>query len=136
MFVFFDGNGRNCEVSNHSFSDCLPLSSAKFLPLKNESLLKTTGTPDCSVNWPVSSHPPTKALAIFGMELPNRCPRPTGNSQIGATDRCSGRSSPPSLCSTWMPAISVPISEVSSYSFDHVNELIMLKPLLNLCSTF
>src|SRR5260370_30634319 len=130
MFVFFDGKGRNCEVSNHSFSDCLSLGSAKFLPLTNESLPNTTGTPDCSVNWPVSSHPPTNALAIFGIELPNRCPRPTGSSQIGATDRCRGRSSPPSLCSTWMAAISGPVNDVSSYSFDHLNTFMILTPSL------
>src|SRR5260370_23695198 len=110
------GKGRNCEVSNHSFSDCLSLGNAKFLPLKNESL-PNTGTPDCSVNWPVSSHPPTKALAIFGMELPNRCPHPTGSSQIAATDRYRCRSSPPSLCSTLMPPLSGPVSDAFSYSF-------------------
>ena len=48
----------------------------------------------------VSSHPPATALAIFAIDEPNRRPRPTGISQMGATDRCNGRSSPPSLCST------------------------------------
>src|SRR5260370_33496773 len=105
MLVFFEGNGRNCEVSNHWFSDCLSRGSAKFWPVKKESVPKTTGTPDCSVYWPVSSQPPATASAIFGIEPPKCFPRPTGISQIGATDKWYGRSSPPTFCCTLTPPL-------------------------------
>src|SRR5260370_8141419 len=123
MLGVCEGNGRKCGVSNHWFSDCLSRGSAKFWPVKKESVPKTTGTPDWIVYWPVSSQPPTTALAIFGIELPKCCPRPIGISQIGATDKWYGRSSPPSLCSTLKPAISGPMSHVTSNSFDQLQEL-------------
>src|SRR6266404_4262576 len=134
--VFLDGNGMNCVVSNHWASVRWSPESAKSLPLKNESLLNTTGTPDCSVNWPVSSQPPTMKLSAFGIELNHCLPRPTGSSQTEATEWWKGRSSPPSLCSINAPAISGPTIDVSSKSREYVNAYSTLKPLLNRCSAF
>src|SRR5438105_632399 len=86
--------------------------------------------------WPANSHPPTKTSANLGSEAAHFLPRPKGSSQMGATDKWKGRSSPPSLCSGMGPEISGPQNEVSSKSLDQVKAVITLKPLLNRRSTF
>src|SRR5712692_5687931 len=90
----------------------------------------TIGVPDWSRYVPESSQPPIKALAALGMVPQNLWPLPIGTSQIGATERMWGRSSPPSLCSGIGPEISGPQNDVSSRSLDHVYAAIIPKPLL------
>src|SRR5574340_1018240 len=133
--VFLEGNGTKAEVSNHLSSVRSFLEIEKFCPLKKESVPNATGTPDWILYCPVSCHPPRKMSANLDIDPASGLPRPMGISQIGAMERWKGRSSPPSLCSTTRPAISGPQNDVSSKSFDQVNELITENPLLKRRST-
>src|SRR5262245_44166084 len=86
--------------------------------------------------WPANSHPPKITSANLGIATPHFLPRPNGSSQMGATDKWNGLSSPPSLCSVIGPEISGPQNDVSSKSLDQVKAVITLKPPLNRRSTF